>query len=141
LLAAVAIWAIPGWWYARNVMFTGTLSGSKDAAALVGKYSFTGMLLRAVKVNWFIATDSILSTHLWYGGWSSLTVSHGIYFFFYAWIALAIVGLFRTERSPAILTLQAWYGFFWLGLTFGMYVLGLGLGWYYSSNSYLGGSN
>ena len=32
-------------------------------------------------------------------------------------------------------------GFFWLGLTFGMYVLGLGLGWYYSSNSYLGGSN
>src|ERR1041385_6399094 len=74
--------------------------------------------------------------HLWYGGWSSLTVVHGIYFFFYAWIALAIVGLFRMERSPAMLTLLAWYGFFWLGQLYHLLVLFLGtnapqsVGWY-----------
>ncbi len=51
---------------------------------------------------------------------------------------LAAIPIWVRRRREGVLKRD---GFFWLGLTFGMYVLGLGLGWYYSSNSYLGGSN
>jgi hypothetical protein len=102
----------------------------------------TGEMLRqAAGIHWLKAVDAIFFSHLYFGGWSSLTVRSWMYHLFYiavlaAVVGLAMVGLPRLLRRSAIVTLLAVYVSFWMGQFYNVILLymskGLGgsMGWY-----------
>jgi 4-amino-4-deoxy-L-arabinose transferase-like glycosyltransferase len=106
--------AVAGWWYARNLATTGTLTGLSESVML-RDLGFWGVLRRAPSLPWRTAADAILFSHLYFGGWSSLTVRSWMYHLFYAIILLAAVGLVRRRRERPIRVLAAIYAAFWLG--------------------------
>jgi 4-amino-4-deoxy-L-arabinose transferase-like glycosyltransferase len=124
-----------GWWYVRNMRTTGTLAGLSESVMLreVGPGE---MLRQAAGLNWLKAIDAIFFSHLYFGGWSSLTVRSWMYHLFYVAILAAAIGLFRLLRLPAILTLLLIYLSFWLGQLYNVVLLyiskGLAgsMGWY-----------
>lgn len=124
--------AIAGWWYVRNLVTTGTLSGLNESVMLRGRSMFGHLL----EVRWPAAVDSILFSHIWFGGWSSLTVRSWMYHVFYAMILLAIVGLAGAVRKPGILALLSIYLCFWAGELYNVLLLYLSkgiatsMGWY-----------
>jgi 4-amino-4-deoxy-L-arabinose transferase-like glycosyltransferase len=70
--------AISGWWYVRNILQTGTVSGLDEALLLRGVG--TGeKLLAVVHVQWVRAIATVLLAHLVWG-WSLLSVSRFIYY-------------------------------------------------------------
>ena len=127
--------AISGWWYGRNVVTTGTLAGLSESVMLRGVSSWT-LLRRAFTIPWGTAIDSILFSHLYFGGWSGLTVRSWMYHLFYLVILVAAVGLWRTARKPAVVWLLAIYGAFWAAQIYNVVLLfvskGLAgsMGWY-----------
>ncbi len=127
--------AIAGWWYWRNLRTTGTLSGLSEALLLRGMTT-TAMLKKAATVPWGKAIDAILFSHLYYGGWSSLTVRSWIYHVLYAVFLLAAVGLFRSLWKPGLQWLIVIYAAFWLGQIYNVLLLYLSkglagsMGWY-----------
>jgi hypothetical protein len=135
-LAAAAIGvAVSGWWYAYNLRTTGTLSGLSESVTLRG-VGVGEMLHQAMAIDWLKACDSILFSHLYFGGWSSLTVRSWMYHLFYIAMLAAAVGLVRLVRRPAIVTLLAIYLCFWVGQLYNVVLLymskGLAgsMGWY-----------
>ena len=126
---------IAGWWYARNVWTTGTLSGLSESVTLRGE-SPGQMFHQAIGINWAKAVDAILLSHLYFGGWSSLTVRSWMYHLFYLAVLAGALGLMRVVRQPAIRTLLAVYLCFWLGQIYNVVLLymskGLAgsMGWY-----------
>jgi 4-amino-4-deoxy-L-arabinose transferase-like glycosyltransferase len=143
LLAAIGL-LVAGWWYLRNLLSTGTLSGLSEAVALAG-VAPREMLRRAAGIGWAKAIDAIFFSHLYFGGWSSLTVRSWMYHVFYAAILAAAVGLARAlvgraggapARRQAIRTLLLIYLAFWLGQLYNVILLyvskGLAgsMGWY-----------
>ena len=90
----------------------------------------------AVQVPWLKAIDSILLSHLYFGGWSSLTVRAWMYHLFYAIILAAAVGVFRAARRPPMLWLLAIYLVFWLGQLYNVVLIFMSkavptsMGWY-----------
>ncbi|MGA2268803.1 MAG: hypothetical protein ABSH44_10070 [Bryobacteraceae bacterium] len=108
---------IAGWWYAHNLLTTGTLSGLSESLMLRGM-SQASLLGRAATVPWGTAIDAILFSHLYCGGWSALTVRSWMYHVFYAVILLAAAGLFRLLRQPAIRVLAMVFAAFWIGLLY-----------------------
>ncbi|HEX3746469.1 MAG TPA: hypothetical protein VHW09_21175 [Bryobacteraceae bacterium] len=133
LVAAAAVLA--GWWYVRNLLTTGTLSGLSESVMLRGTGAFE-LVRRSAEIDWLKAIDSIFLSHLYFGGWSSLTVRSWMYHLFYAAIAAAAVGLVRAVRISSTRVLLAVYGFFWLGQFYNVVILyiskGLAgsMGWY-----------
>ncbi len=127
--------AIAAWWYIRNIRTTGTVSGLSEAVLLRGE-SPASMLHRAAAIHWFKAIDAILFSHLWFGGWSSLTVRSWMYHLFYLLILLSAIGLFRQVRRPEIMALIALYLSFWIGQLYNVLLLFLtkglavSMGWY-----------
>ena len=105
---------IGGWWYLRN-MLTGTFSGLNDSNT-VQRVSSGEMLHRALGIPWLKATDTILFSHLYFGGWSSLSVRSWMYHVFYAVIFLAAAGVMSLWREKCIAWIGLVYGLFWLGL-------------------------
>ena len=134
-IIAAASLSIAGWWYLRNLRITGALSGLSEDAMLRG-VSQAAILHRAGEVHWLRAIDAILLSHLWYGGWSGLTVRSWMYHLFYALIVLAAVGLVRAIRQPAIAALALVYAAFWAGQLYNVLLLFLtkglsgSMGWY-----------
>jgi hypothetical protein len=134
LLASTGL-LLAGWWYLRNLSATGTLSGLSESAMLRG-VAPREMLRQAARLDWAKAIDAILFSHLYFGGWSSLTVRSWMYHIFYAAILLAAVGLLRSPRRPALRTLLLVYGAFWAGQLYNVTLLymskGLAgsMGWY-----------
>jgi 4-amino-4-deoxy-L-arabinose transferase-like glycosyltransferase len=135
-IAAVLVSALlSGWWYARNLRSTGTLSGLSESVTLRG-VGPGEMLRQAGGVHWAKAIDAIFFSHLYFGGWSSLTVRSWMYHLFYLAILAAAVGLVRLLRLPAIVTLLLIYLSFWLGQLYNVTLLymskGLAgsMGWY-----------
>jgi hypothetical protein len=134
LLGAISLF-LSGWWYLRNWQSTGTLSGLSESVMLRG-VTPGEMLRRASELNWAKAIDAIFLSHIYFGGWSSLTVRSWMYHLFYAAILLAVVGLVRLLRLPAIQALLLIYLSFWLGQLYNVTILymskGLAgsMGWY-----------
>jgi 4-amino-4-deoxy-L-arabinose transferase-like glycosyltransferase len=131
---AIAI-VVAGWWYVRNLRTTGTLSGLSEALMLRHMGAFE-MVRKATAIDWWKAVDSIFFSHLYFGGWSSLTVRSWMYHIFYIGIVAAAIGVFRLVRRPAIAALLAVYLSFWLGQLYNVVMLYLSkglpgsMGWY-----------
>lgn len=132
--ASIAI-VLSAWWYIHNLRTTGTLSGLSESVMLRG-VGMGEMAHQAAGIHWAAAIDAIVFSHLYFGGWSSLTVRSWMYHLFYIAIAAAAVGLARLLRRPAILTLLLVYLCFWLGQLYNVTLLymskGLAgsMGWY-----------
>ncbi len=135
LLTAAIAAAMAGWWYLRNLQVTGTLSGLSESV-MIGHAGPAAMLKQAVSLNWAKAIDAILFSHLYFGGWSSLTVRSWMYHVFYLVIPLAAVGLLWKGRTRETGALGALYGAFWAGQCYNVVLLymskGLAgsMGWY-----------
>ena len=118
LLVPLATLAIAGWWYVRNLLTTGTLSGMQESAmqhtAALGA-QLGAQIHQATRVPWLVTIDSILFSHLWLGAWSTLTVRSWMYHLFYLLIALAILGLAFRLSTGAIRILGGFVLAFWLG--------------------------
>ena len=137
LVAAIGV-AMAGWWYLRNLKLTGTLSGLSESV-MIGHAGPAAMLRQAVSINWAKAIDAILFSHLYFGGWSSLTVRSWMYHVFYLVILLAAVGLVwkaRTRQTGALGAIGVLYLAFWAGQCYNVVLLymskGLAgsMGWY-----------
>jgi len=136
LMAAAESILIAGWWYAHNLLTTGTLTGLSESLMLRGM-SHASMMGRAATVPWASAIDSILLSHLYFGGWSGLTVRGWMYHVFYAVMVLAAAGLLRLLRQPAARILLAIYIAFWIGLLYDAMLIYLSKGMATSGGWYL----
>ena len=136
LIAASESVLMAGWWYAHNLLTTGTLTGLSESLMLRG-VGHASMIGRAATVPWGSAIDSILFSHLYFGGWSGLTVRSWMYHVFYGAIVLAAAGLFRRLRQPAIRILLAVYIAFWMGLLYDVLLIYLSKGIATSGGWYL----
>ncbi|MEI9976536.1 MAG: hypothetical protein WDO73_33450 [Ignavibacteriota bacterium] len=126
---------LSAWWYIRNLRTTGTLSGLSESVMLRGMG--TGEMIRKTAgIDWAKAIDAIFLSHLYFGGWSSLTVRSWMYHVFYMAILAAAIGLARVFRQPPVLTLLLLYLCFWLGQFYNVAILYLSkglagsMGWY-----------
>jgi hypothetical protein len=136
LWAAASCALIAGWWYAHNLISTGTLTGLSESVMLRGM-SHASIVGRAATVPWGTAVDSILFSHLYFGGWSGLTVRSWMYHVFYGVILLATAGLLRRLRQPAIRILLCVYTAFWIGLLYDVLLIYLSKGMATSGGWYL----
>jgi 4-amino-4-deoxy-L-arabinose transferase-like glycosyltransferase len=134
LASAIAV-AISAWWYVHNLTTTGTLSGLSESVMLRRRPAVE-MAGAALHVGWIRAIDSILLSHLYFGGWSPLGVRSWMYHFFYALILLAAIGLFRLPRRPAAGWVLLVYLAFWAGQLYNVVLLAMSkgvatsMGWY-----------
>jgi len=130
-----ASFAIAGWWYIRNLVSTGTLSGLSESVML-RHVSPLAAMARLGGINWLKAIDSVLLSHFYFGGWSSLTARAWMYHLLYALALAAAIGLARLWRRPEILWLAAVYASFWAGQLYNVSILYLtkgvatSMGWY-----------
>jgi hypothetical protein len=121
---------ISGWWYYRNLLMHGSLSGEQQEATLKGMTLFQ-KFLSAPDVAWSEAADSAFFSHIWFGAWSFLQLRWWIYYVFKILFALAVVGLCveagrhwlkRNTRVAADLERLSiplcLYGFFLAGLAY-----------------------
>lgn len=132
---------IGGWWYLHNRVATGTWSGLIESVILV--HATPRQYLAGIfQVPWGQAIDSILASHIWYGGWSSLILRSWMYHAMFAVTALAVAGialvLWRAKPVPraSLYPLLSLYGFFWIGQLYNVVLLFLSkgaatsMGWY-----------
>jgi hypothetical protein len=110
-LAVAAV--IGGWWYGRNLL-SGNLGGLNDS--IRSSAANTTLIQKIVATPWLRAIDTFLFSHLYYGGWSSLSVRSWIYHVFYVIAAVGAVGFLLLLRRRDIA---------WLALIYGSFVLGL----------------
>ena len=135
LVTIMATAAVAGWWYIRNIVTTGTLSGLAESVTLRNR-GVSEMFTAATHVPWVRGVDVILVSHLYFCGWSSLTVRSWMYHVFFAIAALAAIGLIPRVRKPAVLWLASLYGLFWLGQLYNVLLqyltkgLAGSMGWY-----------
>jgi hypothetical protein len=136
LMFAIAL-AIGGWWYLRNYLHTGTISGLDEAVVLKG-VGFMQKMDGAFHVHWKAAIDTVLLSHVWYAGWSAPALRNSIYRDVYWLVAVAVFGcavFIRNSRSSKHMCLATFYGFFWAGLSYQIVMLFLSK----SSSTALGG--
>jgi hypothetical protein len=133
--SVLAAGAVAGWWYIRNIVTTGTLSGLAESVTLRDR-SLGALFTTAAHLPWVRAVDVILVSHLYFCGWSSLTVRSWMYHVFFAIAALAVIGLMPRVRKPAVLWLASLYSLFWLGQIYNVLLqyltkgLAGSMGWY-----------
>jgi hypothetical protein len=126
---------IAGWWYARNVITTGTLSGLAEPVLLRSR-GLTAVAAAIPHIPWFRAVDVILASHLYFCGWSSLTVRGWMYHVFYLIVLLAAFGLIAQLGRRAAVWLAGIYALFWLGQLYNVMLqyltkgLAGSMGWY-----------
>lgn len=130
-----ASFAIAGWWYIRNLVATGTLSGLSESVML-RRSSLPTDFARLSGIDWIKAIDSVLLSHFYFGGWSSLTARAWMYHLLYALALASAIGVARLWRQPAIVWLAAVYACFWAGQLYNISILYLtkgvatSMGWY-----------
>ena len=100
LLLAAGPVVIAGWWYARNLLLTGSLSGEQTEVA-IQRFSAVEMLHMIARVPWIKAADFIFMSHIWLGDWSFLVVRSWMYHLFaLAWIIAAVGFAARYFSKP-----------------------------------------
>lgn len=77
IVTAAAALAIAGWWYARALFVTGTLTGSQIAIA--AQRSAVPLPRAVAGIGWVRVADFALSSHIWLGGWSFLVLRTWMY--------------------------------------------------------------
>jgi hypothetical protein len=116
-LVFVVALVIGGWWYLRNYMQTGTVSGL-DEALMLRSVSFAEKRAAIFHLDWHAAFDTVLLSHIWYAGWSLIGLRGSIYRVFRYTLFIAACGLAVSRlllRSPILFSISILYGFFWLG--------------------------
>ena len=109
---------IGGWWYMFNRVTTRTWSGLSESVML-NQYTWRQFLDGIGHVQWGRAVDSILLSHVWFGGWSALVVRSWMYHVLFMVAAIAVAGVISVfcrstaVRRPSLYPLLAVYGFFW----------------------------
>ena len=105
-------------------------------------YTWLELLGGTGGVQWGRAIDSILMSHIWFGGWSSLGVRSWMYHLLFSVAAIGAVGAAfvfwrQTEvRRSSLYAPLAFYGFFWIGQLYNVLLLFLSkgastsMGWY-----------
>jgi hypothetical protein len=94
------------------------------------------MLESARELPWIKAVDAILFSHIYFGGWSSLTVRSWMYHLLYVAVAVAAIGLIRAIRRPGVPWLAAVYAAFWAAQLYNVLLLYMSkglpgsMGWY-----------
>ena len=114
--------SISGWWYARSLRLTGSLSGVMQAVAL-RQVPLIERLRHIRQVDWRSAANSAFLSHIWFGGWSFLQLRAWIYHFFALLAFLALLGLFVTwtKHAPVrqhLLVMAGIYGAFCAALAY-----------------------
>lgn len=125
LTAFTIAFALAGWWYFRNYMQTGTVSGL-DEALMLKNTGFATKIASIFQVNWLRATATVLLSHLWYGGWSLLTLPHWVYFSAFGLVLLPVWGFLKSANTflkPERFYVLSFYGFFWLGQAYQIVML------------------
>jgi hypothetical protein len=126
---------LSGWWYVRNLLTTGTLTGLSEAVLLRGAPRVS-MLSAVQTLSWGKAVDSILFSHLYFGGWSSLMVRSWMYHLFYLVMVVAGVGLIGLWRRRELRSCLWMYGVFWLAQLYNVVLIyrtkgvPTSMGWY-----------
>jgi hypothetical protein len=94
---------IAGWWYARTLSVTGTLTGQSTDIGAQG--SSVSMLQALTRMSWLRAADFALTTHVWLGGWSFLVLRGWMYRVVAAILAAAFIGMViaRKKRAPLLI--------------------------------------
>lgn len=132
--AAIAV-ALSGWWYIRNEVNTGTLTGLSEPVALRGR-SLSSLLEATRHVPWLHGIDVTLLSHLYFCGWSGLTLRSWIYHVFFLIASLAVLGVLIHLRRAPVLWLTGIYACFWLGELYNVWLQYLvrsligSMGWY-----------
>jgi len=147
LLVPITAAIVAGWWYVRNQLTTGAVSGMQESATL--PHATLGDQLRqAARIHWGGVVDSVMFSHLWLGSWSTLMVRSWMYHFLYLLIALAAAGLvwaaLRPARTsqiraglPALAILAMFFLVFWLGQLYHTIVMFMVWGMATTLGSYL----
>jgi hypothetical protein len=127
--------ALSGWWYIRNEVNTGTLTGLSEPVALHGR-SLSSLVDATRHVSWLHGIDVTLLSHLYFCGWSGLTLRSWMYHVFFVMASLAVVGVIKDLRRPPVLWLTGIYAFFWIGELYNVWLqyltknLAGSMGWY-----------
>ncbi len=126
------------WWFFLNRMRTGTWTGLNEAVLLKGS-SGPDLMVQAGRVHWRGALDSVLMSHIWFGGWSSLQVRSWIYHVFMAVAVAACIGLivrWRRGQAQELTVPVTLYACFWAGQLYNIVLLfaskgaSTSMGWY-----------
>jgi hypothetical protein len=83
---------LAGWWYLRNFLLTGSVSGEQTDAAML-HMTMPNRLAALAGVQWWRALDTLLFSHIFIGGWSFLTVRAWMYHVLGALFAMAVAGV------------------------------------------------
>jgi 4-amino-4-deoxy-L-arabinose transferase-like glycosyltransferase len=102
LLLAAGPVVIAGWWYARNLLLTGAISGEQTELAM-RRFSALELLRLIPRVPWIKAADFIFMSHIWLGDWSFLVLRGWMYHVFaLVWCLAAFGFVVRYFHRPPI---------------------------------------
>jgi hypothetical protein len=126
---------LSGWWYIRNEVTTGTLTGLAEPVALRGR-TLSSLMDATRHVPWLHGIDVTVLSHLYFCGWSGLTLRSWMYHLFFVMAGLAVLGVMMQLRRPPVLWLAGIYAFFWIGELYNVWLqyltrnLAGSMGWY-----------
>lgn len=107
--------AIGGWWYVRNLVVTGAVSGMQESAWKADA-TLADQWQQVSKIQWGVVIDQVMFSHLWLGSWSTLTVRSWMYHALYVLIGLGAIGLLRRRVwGPGMVVLAGFFASFWAG--------------------------
>ncbi len=129
--------ALSGWWFVLNKVRTGTWTGLNEAVMVKGLTPLD-TLHGIAHVDWRTAIDSIVLSHIWFGGWSSLQARSWVYHIYMGFALAGIAGVILGIKRLRAVAIPAvyFYLWFWAGQLYNVLLLFLSkgastsMGWY-----------